>query len=86
MKRTVLMRYAVIDISASSLSLLVADINGELTVQFTDRTERAAYERRPEQAAEPMRRAQPPAEPAMPQDREAEEPHRTALTERAAGW
>lgn len=31
------MRYAVIDISASSLSLLVADINGELTVQFTDR-------------------------------------------------
>ena len=31
------MRYAVIDISASSLSLLVADINGELKVQFTDR-------------------------------------------------
>ena len=31
------MRYAVIDISASSLSLLVADINGELSVQFTDR-------------------------------------------------
>ena len=31
------MRYAVIDISASSLSLLVADINGELTVQFTYR-------------------------------------------------
>ena len=31
------MRYAVIDISASSLSLLIADINGELKVQFTDR-------------------------------------------------